>query len=114
MTWWHGGPRIVGFRLDPPAVTGVCRSDAQDLDDPWVYISSSKGLATTYASSCTNGWLYEVEPVGEVSQDPGSILAAGTSMRCHSALILRRFKPSRAETTSINATLARIAARFVS
>lgn len=91
--YWHGGPRIVGDEIAPPSEHGkarVCHGD------PFVYITPERGLALNYATTC-NGWLYEVEPIGEIEQDPDSILPPGDSLRCPRARIVRRFKPSRAE-----------------
>jgi hypothetical protein len=91
--FWHGGPRIVGDQVLPPSETGFARVTH---GEPWVFITPERGLALNYAATC-NGWLYEVEPIGEVEQDPESMLAPGASLRCPSARIIRRFKPSRAE-----------------
>lgn len=95
MAWWHGGPRVVGDWILPPYLTGKCRSGDSDFDRV-VFITSERGLALNYAVTCS-GWLYEVEPMLPVVQDPGSILADGVSCMCESARILRRFRPSRAE-----------------
>lgn len=79
----------------PPSETGRCRSGDDEHVDV-VFVAAERGLALTYAATC-NGWLYEVDPIGEVRQDPGSILAPGVSMMCDRARILRRWKPSRVE-----------------
>lgn len=92
MTWWHGGPPIAGDELLPPTETGTARSGEVA---PWIFVTSERSLALTYASTC-DGWLYEVDPVG-LEQDPGSMLPPGQSMRCQSARIIRRFRPSRME-----------------
>jgi hypothetical protein len=93
MKLWHGGPRIIGDKVRPPIETGFARVTHGER---WVYITPERGLALNYAATC-NGWLYEVEPIGPVEQDPDSILAPGDSLRCERARIIRRFKPSRAE-----------------
>ena len=100
MTYWHGGPKIVGTVVRPPAETGVCRSDPEATGDGWVYITPRRHLAMTYAATC-HGWLYEVEPIGEVEQDPGSVLPPGASLRCRAATIVRRFRPSRSEADAV-------------
>ena len=92
-THWHGGGRIDGDYVLPPDTTGVVRSEPSG----WVYITPTRGLALTYASTCDDPWLFEVEPIGHVEQDPNSKLPAGQSLRCEAARIVRRFKPSRRE-----------------
>jgi len=94
-TWWHGGPRIEGEWVLPPYLTGRCRSGDHDFDRV-VFISAERGLALNYAATC-NGWLYEVEPMLPIIQDPGSMLAPMVSAMCESARIVRRFRPSRQE-----------------
>ena len=94
MNWWHGGPPIHGDEVVPPNESGLSRS-GNPLDG--VYITPERDLAATYASTCRNGWIYEVEPMGEIRQDDGSLLAPGQSMVCDRARIIRRFKPSNAE-----------------
>ena len=84
-TYWHGGGRIDGGYVIPRA------------DDGWVDITPTRGLALTYASTCDDPWLFEVEPIGPVEQAPDSKLPAGQSLRCEAARIVRRFKPSRRE-----------------
>lgn len=95
-TCWHGGPTVRGDMLLPPSSTGHCRSDPDDHADGWVYITPLRSLASVYAATC-RGWVYEVEPIGEVEVDPGSALPAGQSLRCPAARIVRRFRLSRAE-----------------
>jgi len=93
MSYWHGGPTIRGDMLLPPTETGRYRSGQ---DDPVVYITPTRDLAATYAATCY-GWVYEVEPIGPVIQDPDSVLPAGESLCCGSARILRRWRLSNAE-----------------
>lgn len=95
LQWWHGGPRIEGDWILPPYLTGSCRSGDNQFNHV-VFIASERGLALNYAITCS-GWLYEVEPMLPIVQDPGSILAPGVSCMCESARILRRFRPSRQE-----------------
>lgn len=110
MSWWHGGPRVVGNEIRPPLETGFCRSGGDDGEFPdVVFVARERGLALTYAATC-DGWLYEVEPIGELRQDPLSILPEGDSMMCDRARILRRFRPSRAEVQGIVNVFGHIAA----
>jgi hypothetical protein len=95
ITLWHGGPTVRGDMLLPPTDTGHCRSDPGNPDE-WVYITPTRSLAETYAATC-RGWVYEVEPIGPIEPDPGSILPPGESLRCPAARIVRRFRLSRAE-----------------
>lgn len=97
--WWHGGPPIKGDRLLPSLATGVGRT--LELDG-WVYLARERSLALTYAATC-NGWIYEVEPLTPIEQDPDSSLPLGDSVRCREARIVRRYKPSRAEVEKVSA-----------
>mgnify|MGYP003426303983 CR=1 FL=1 len=100
MTYWHGSGRIDGNWLTPPSEHGnarVCHGE------PFVYLTPTRSLALSYASTTDCPWLYEVEPIGEVEQDPDSLLPPGESVRCERAKILRRFKPSRVEVGSARA-----------
>lgn len=83
--WYHGGRtgRQVGDVLVPqPRELTRCGDP-----DGWVYIASRQTLAATYASTC-DGLVYVVEPLGDVHQDPGSILPPWESARCRSARIV--------------------------
>jgi len=90
---WHGGPTVRGDVLLPPTDTGRSRSGN---DEAWVYVTPIRSLAEVYAGTC-RGWVYEVEPIGEVEHDPDSVLPPGQSLRCRSARIRRRFRLSRAQ-----------------
>lgn len=94
VTYWHGSGRISGDWVDPPSETGIARVCH---DEPWVYLTPTRSLALSYASTTDCPWLYEVLPIGGVEQDPDSALPPGESLRCERAMILRRFKPSRVE-----------------
>lgn len=88
--FWHGGRFPAdGILLPQP----VMRSGAPG--DGWVYVTTERHLALTYAATLPGSWLMEVDPVGELEPDPDSIL--GTSFRCGSAKVLRRFTVSNAE-----------------
>ena len=97
-TYWHGGPRVEGNYLLPPALTGTIRvGTPDDNEGRWVYVTPTQGLALTYASTIDDPWLYEVQALGKLEQDPTSKLPPGESLRCEAARIVRRFKPSRRE-----------------
>lgn len=66
--------------------------------DEWVYITTDRGLAATYASTMPGSWVMQVEPIGAVEPDPGSIL--GTSYRCRSARVVKSWSLSRVERAS--------------
>lgn len=104
MTYWHGGPTVRGDMLQPPTITG--RSTSGN-DEAWVYVTPVRSLAETYAATC-RGWLYEVEPIGDVEQDPDSVLPAGQSLRCRTARIRRRYRLSRAECDRASAVVAAV------
>lgn len=93
VTWWHGGPSVKGDWILPPTETGKSRSGN---DQPMVFITPLRSLALMYAASC-NGWLYEVQPEGEILADPDSVIYTSRSSMCSQARIIRRFKPSRVE-----------------
>lgn len=88
--YWHGGK----FPTD-----GVLTPQDQMRDggegDGYVYVTTERNLAATYAATLPGSWVMEVEPVGEVEADPQSILT--TSFRCRSAVVLRRYTISNRE-----------------
>ena len=106
--YWHGGPPVRGDMLLPPTETGYSRSGN---DEAWVHVTPTRDLAATYAATC-HGWLYEVEPIGPLEQDPDSILPDGESLRCRAARILRRFRLSRAEYDERTNIVAAVTARY--
>ena len=63
--------------------------------DGWVYVTTERNLAATYAATCENGWVMQVTPTGPVEPDPESIL--GTSYRCRSARVVKSWRLSSAE-----------------
>lgn len=89
-TYWHGGSYPSGGVLTPQP---VMRSGANS--DGWVYITTERDLAATYAATLPGSWVMEVEPIGAVEPDPGSILH--TSWRCRSARVVRRYSLSNRE-----------------
>lgn len=100
-SYWHGGPTVRGDMLLPPTDTGQSRSGN---DEAYVWITPVRSLAETYAATC-RGWVFEVEPIGDVEQDPDSVLPPGQSLRCPAARIKRRFRLSRAECDRIAAVV---------
>ena len=90
MTYWHGGRRPANDTLTPQATMRSGRPG-----DGWVYITTERDLAATYAATLPGSWLMEVEPIGEIEADPESILA--TSFRCRSAEVIACYSISRAE-----------------
>jgi hypothetical protein len=103
---WHGGPAIKGDRVLPGSATGSTRAGGLDS---WVYVTPLRSLALTYAITI-GGWLYQVEAVGPVEQDPGSVLEAGSSLRCREARILRRFRPSCQEVDRVRRVMRHVEA----
>lgn len=88
--YWHGGIRPKNGALTPQP---MARSGAPG--DGYVYITTDRDLAATYAATLPGSWVMEVQPVGEVERDPGSVLT--TSFRCRSARVLRSYSISNAE-----------------
>jgi hypothetical protein len=101
MTWWHGGRYPADGILTPQET-----SRSGDDGDGFVYITTDRGLAATYAATLTGSWLMEVEPVGDVEPDPDSLL--GTSFRCREAKVLRRYDLPRQEREERRRTVERL------
>ena len=92
MKWWHGGPKISGGRIDPQSTAGTRSGES----DGWVYVTTNRHLATTYASTVEgSAWVYLVDPDCEPEPDPGSMLSY--SFRCRGATIKSRFTVSNKE-----------------
>lgn len=105
MTWWHGGPRIVGDLVLPAKQTGVTPLDS-DPTGEWVHVTSSRVAAVMFSCAQPVPWIYEVEPIGPLVDDPDRIGDDPTmSMRCASARIVRRYKPSNREIAISRAAL---------
>jgi hypothetical protein len=107
MTYWHGGGRIAGDMVLPAEVTGISRSG-----DVGVHVTTDRHLAETYASTVDEptAWIYEVEPVGDLTPVPSLVPNAPTiSYRCASARILRRYTISTARRERYRASVARAA-----
>lgn len=94
--YFHGGPPGLKSEILPPERTGaastaqygagaVCRRDR-------VYLTTIPDAALIFAAcapSLAPGWVYEVEPVGDVEPDPDYLGPAGESMSATRARIYR-------------------------
>jgi len=69
-----------------------------------VFITPLRSLAMTYAASC-DGWVYEVEPEGDILPDPDSVIYTSRSSMCRRARIIKRIKPSRVDIARYAATV---------
>ena len=88
--YWHGGRYPLDGRLEPqPTMRAGVPGDG------YVYITTERDLAATYAATLPGSWVMQVVPVGDVEPDPDSIL--GTSFRCRGAVVVRRYTISNAE-----------------
>lgn len=92
--YWHGGRYPAGGVLLPQP---LMRSGARG--DGWVYVTTERSLALTYAATLPGSWLMEVQPTGSLEVDPESM--TDYSFRCRSAMVLRRFTVSNAERAQI-------------
>lgn len=88
--YWHGGRFPSDGVLVPQPTMRSGRPG-----DGFVYITTNRDLATTYAATLPGSWLMQVDPVGDVETDPESIL--DYSFRCASARVIRRYTLSNAE-----------------
>ena len=100
----------------PPAETGaemlhegtpVIDTDAV-IDPTFVYCVNDRDAASIFAA-VHRGWLYEVEPDGDIEDDPDFVPDESTdvrSIRCGRARILRREKLSNREAALIAAAFA--------
>lgn len=85
MTYWHGGPRIVGDLILDSGGSG--RSG-----DSGVHVTTERSLAETYASTVEGAaWVYEVEPLSPPVPVPSLVGGPTISYRCDRARIVRRF-----------------------
>ena len=90
MTYWHGG-RVPADGILRPQET--MRSGKPG--DGYVYITTDRDLAATYAATLPGSWLMQVEPLGGVEPDPESIL--DYSFRCREAKVIRQYTLSSRE-----------------
>lgn len=92
--FYHGGPR--GLKKILPSGTTGTRSYAADLSDVCrrdrVYVTADFGAAVLYAACHERGVVYEVNPVGEMTEDR-DCTSAGLSWECEAADIVRVHKP---------------------
>lgn len=92
MTYWHGGARIDGDYVLPGLDTGRSRSD-----DAGVFVTTDRSLAETYAATVEgSAWVYEVEPLGDLTPLASLVGGPTISYRCEQARIIRRFTLSNA------------------
>lgn len=109
-TYYHGGPagRARGAYILPPSVTkaettadfgasGVCKRDK-------VYITTSYDAAVLYAAGSKRGVVYEVSPIGDLSEDQ-DCSQPGLSFECDKAVVLKVRKPSHDEIRMARAVL---------
>lgn len=101
MTYWHGGKRPPDGVLRPQALARY-----GGPGDGWVYVTTDRGLAMTYAATLPGSWVMEVLPVGEVEVDPDSIL--GTSFRCREARVVRSYTVPNVERAARQASVRRV------
>lgn len=95
VTYFHGGPRIFGDVVEPPAVTGRSRSGASG-----VHVTTDRDLAATYASTVRGqAWVYEVVPLSDPVPVESLVAPGGSpiAFTCSSARIVRRWSVSNAE-----------------
>lgn len=97
--FYHGGRYPQDGILTPQPL-----SRSGDPGDGYVYITTDRGLAATYASTLPGSWLMEVVPLGDVEADPGSMLT--TSFRCPKARVVRRYQIGREERRQRAASVA--------
>lgn len=88
--YYHGGRFPQHGVLRPQPV----RRDGHP-GDGYVYVTTERDLAATYASTLPGGVVMEVQPLGAVERDPESML--GTSFRCRSARVVRWWRLSKWE-----------------
>lgn len=111
-TYWHGGGRIEGDFVLPPAETGAknlldyaadagAQLDAKHVRRDRVFLTTDYKTATMFAAATAQPWVYEVEPVGTVEADPDYVGGENESFQAERARIVRRFKPSNQEVTTL-------------
>lgn len=99
ITYWHGGPRIVGDLIMDS--DGAGRSG-----DTGVHVTTERSLAETYASTVEGAaWVYEVEPLTEPVPVPPLVGGPTISYRCESARIVRRWTLSNADRAAYRAAV---------
>jgi hypothetical protein len=88
----HGGKADlkVGACLPPPSVTGVAQNGVVPDDvrrKDRVYITTDRNTAIVWATACGASHFYEVEPKGELTDDPDH-KGKGVSFECEKAKIV--------------------------
>lgn len=99
--YWHGGRYPADGILTPQPAMRDGRPG-----DGFVYVTTERDLAATYAATLPGSWVMEVEPIGDLERDPESIL--DTSFRCREARVIRRYSISRTERAIRAHTVATI------
>lgn len=124
MTFWHGGkPGIKGGWVLPPDETGevpvkayVEDQDTSHVRTDMVYVTNDRYWADFYAAwypAKSGGWVYEVEPEGDMTPDPdwlGTVndrTAPNPAFYVARARIVRRFTLARARREELLVTTQR-------
>lgn len=98
--YYHGGHQPRHGILRPQPV----RRDGHP-GNGYVYVTTERALAATYASTLPGGVVMEVAPEGKLEPDPESIL--GTSYRVRRARVIRSWRlPDRERAARAAATRA--------
>jgi len=114
-SYYHGGPRGFqrGAMLLPPSITrskstteimGKC---VHRVDR--VYVTTDINAALLYAAAFNRGVIYEVEPVGQIEEDPDCSMP-GLSFQCERARIKRIQKISDSVLSSAREVLGMVPA----
>ncbi len=93
--WFHGGPLRAGKGGWIMSAASVGLSGRNTFADTYeadkVYVTTDKALAIRFAAKVLRfeGAVFEVEPIGPISSDPGEGPSAFT---CNSARVIRRIR----------------------
>lgn len=107
--YFHGGRQGMkkGQYILPPAITGVPSSAVYGnhlCDKNQVYVTTEYAAAAMYAAVLHKGEVYEVQPVGEMVEDPDCD-QPWLSYSCRKARILKRHRLTKAERAVVLAVL---------
>jgi hypothetical protein len=74
-TWWHGGPKITGSRVLPPAVTGTCRSGPDGEHQHVVFVTPVRSLIPARCTGFVGGrrWVGVDDAVGSYVDSDGTV-----------------------------------------
>jgi len=100
LRYYHGGvPNLrIGNMILPPTITGAASCSDFGANSVHrrdrVYVCDRKEGAMLFAAGhpSGNGCVYEVEPLGDLTQDPDVTDIDGFSYECERARVLRVFK----------------------